>query len=174
MHRSNLRGVYASVSLANLAWDENQERAIDRIAASGKAAKLGVSLWKAKYMLEVRCYHDAHELLLVLYRRRYRRDDDVTANAMVEQALVEYISPHCRRCLGKGELVADEVLVMCDVCAGSRMHRYGDAERARRMRLSYSVTRASGHKLVWLHDLIGDEDRKVNERLNVELERASA
>lgn len=174
MIRSNLRGVYASVSLANLAWDENQERAIDRIAASGKAAKLGVYLWKSRYMLEVAAYHRAHDLLLVLYRRRYARDSITVAKAMVEQAMLEYIYPQCRACLGKGERMVDEVLVMCDVCAGSRVHKYKDAERSRRMQISYSITRASGHKLAWLHDRITDEDRQVNERLNIELERDCA
>lgn len=167
---SNLREAYAATALAGLGWDDNAEKAIDRVAASGKATALGVFLWKAKYQLESRAYQSAIKEALSLYMKRYR-DSRGTAERLVDQAMREYIAPACRLCSGRGEMVLDELKVICATCEGSKTHRFTDTERATAMQLSYALTKHCAFKIKWLLGLFGDEDKRVNYILNIELER---
>jgi hypothetical protein len=167
---SNLRESYAATSLAGLGWDENQEKAIDRVAASGKASALGVCLWKSKYMLEGDAYRKAHKALLVIFQARYA-DEYFVAGALVGQAMREYIAPQCTACNGEGERMVNDGRVVCDFCSGSKTHRYSDTERAKLMQISYGTTKASAHKIRWLLEFMESEDRIVNHQLNIELER---
>ena len=167
---ANLRETLAATAYSGLGWDENREKAIDRVAASGKADRLGLTLWKAKYMLESSAYIAAHNELMAIYRKRYR-DNQTVASAIVEQALREYLSPACRACRGVGEMMVNERRVICEACGGSSIHRYGDQERAKTMKISYSLTKASSHKLQWLSGLLQGADKRVNYCLNMELGR---
>lgn len=168
----NLRESYASCALAGLGWDANHEKAIDRVAASGKASALGVALWKTKYLIEAAEYRKAQALLLTRYLARYTGDSALLAEAIVDQALHEYIAPQCRACNGEGESMLGERRIVCESCAGSKVHRFTDTERAGRMQISYGMTRMSAHKLKWLIGFMEGEDATVNFQLNVELERA--
>jgi hypothetical protein len=168
---ANLRESYAATGYASLEWSELGEKAIDRVAASGKCSKLGVSLWKAKFLLESAAYQKAQRELLLVYKTRYFHDDQIIGEALVSQALVEYIAPQCRVCNGEGERIVNDLKVVCEACSGSKMHRYSDKERALRMQMSYGRTKASAHKLRWLLNFMQDEDRTVNLQMNVELER---
>lgn len=167
---ANLRESLAATAYAGLAWDENTEKAIDRVAASGKADPLGLLLWKARYMLESVAYAAAQQELLRIYRKRYRDNPTVSA-AIVGQAMREYINPACRACQGRGEMRGGQRIIVCPACNGTKIHRYGDAERARLMAISYGLTKASSHKLQWLAGLLNGVDKRVNYCLNVELER---
>ena len=167
---SNLREAYAATALAGLGWDENKEKAIDRVAAAGKADAFGILLWRSKYMLESVAYAQARNQLLNLYRKRYR-DNTAVSVAMVEQGLREYLAPACRVCRGVGDMLVNERLVVCEACGGCKIHRYSDSERARTMKLSFALVKASSHKLRWLLELLGTSDKRVNMVMNVELER---
>lgn len=169
---TNLREAFAVTALASLEWDENRERAIDRVAASGKAGELGLLLWKAKYQLEVDSYRRAQKALVEIYGKRYR-DSPTVAAAFVGQAMREYLSPSCRACHGVGEYVVNDRRIVCETCGGSKIHRYSDEERARTMQVSYGLTKAGAHKLRWLLGLMGAEDSAVNFELNIQLERCN-
>jgi len=168
---ANLREPYAASSLASLAWSETQEKAIDRVAASGRASTLGVALWKARYMLEADAYLLARSLLRLMYIKRYRSDSLLVVDAFVNQALIEFTATPCVECNGTGERMVDDHLLICNVCSGSRLRRYSDQERARCMRLSYAITQAFGYKLRWLLETMQSEDAAVNRQMNIELER---
>ena len=167
---ANLREAYAATGMAGLGWDANTEKAIDRVAAAGKADALGLLLWKAKYMLESVAYAQARNTLLAAYSKRYR-DNMTVAVAMVEQGLREYLAPVCRTCRGVGEMMVAERRVVCESCGGSKIHRYGDQERARTMQISYALVKQSGHKLRWILELLGSADKSVNHAMCIELER---
>lgn len=168
---SNLREAYAGTALASLEWSELRERAVDRVAAAGKADPFGIKLWRAKYLLESSAYLALQKELLTIYQNRYR-DNATVSQALVQQALHEFLAPACRDCAGRGEMLFDERLIVCETCKGSKIHRYSDEERARTMNISYAVTKKSQHKIRWVLEFMGTHDRKVNGVLSYELERA--
>jgi hypothetical protein len=167
---SNLREAFSATALANLDWSEIQEKAIDRVAASGKATTLGISLWKARYQLESRAYQTALKQALEAFCKRYR-DRNAVAEQIVAQAMREYIDSCCKTCNGVGEMVINDLRVVCDACAGSKVHRYSDRERAERMTVSYAIVKHSVHKINWLLGQFYDEDRRLNYLMCWELER---
>lgn len=170
---ANLREALVATSLASFAWADS-ERAIDRVAASGKCPRLGVDLWKARYMLEARAYHDARKGLIVMYRERYIRERLDIVERLVDQGLHEFLSPFCKACLGAKEMMVGELKVMCGVCMGVGVKKYTDEERASCMGLSYGLTKRLAHKLRWLNGEMQALDKEVNIQLNIELERERA
>lgn len=167
---SNLREAYSHVSFASLEWNENTERAVDRVAAAALANPLGLLLWKAKYLLESDAYRRAQTALGEIYGKRYRDVPTVRA-ALVGQALREFLAPSCRTCHGVGEHMLEDRRVVCETCGGSKIHRYTDQERAGTMQLSYALTKHCAHKLQWLLGVMGAEDSKVNAEMCRQLER---
>lgn len=168
---SNLREPYAATAMAGLAWSAEQEKAIDRVAAAGTTDVLGLMLWKSKYMLESAAYAQARKRILEIYRNRYSRDSVEVSGALVDQVLREYLAPACRGCRGVGEMMVGERRVICEACAGSKIHNYGNEERARTMQISYGLVKILSHKLQWLLGLLNDSDARVNYQMNIELER---
>lgn len=168
---ANLRESLASTGMANLSWDEDYERAIDRVAACGKCESLGVDLWKARYMLEVSAYHRCRWELLKRVLARYKHEDRGIAQKLVDQALIEFIASFCPTCGGAREIMLNELRVLCDTCGGSGVRRYSDYDRCRMMQISYRRYQSLQHKLSWIQRVIEDSEKSVNYRLNVELER---
>jgi hypothetical protein len=168
---SNLREAYAATALANLGWDENHEKAIDRVAASGKCSPLGLAFWKARYMLESSAYQEARKGLIILYKERYVNEDHPIAVKVVEQCLHEYLSPFCQACKGARELVVNELKITCPACSGAGVKRYADEDRARAMQLSYGLTKRLAHKFRWVLQEINSMDREVNSMMMQQLER---
>jgi hypothetical protein len=105
-------------------------------------------------------------------RERYPRDNTSLTEALVGQALVEYLATQCAACAGIGERMIEDKRIVCEVCQGTRLHRYSDMERSRRMQISYGLTKASAHKLQWLSGVIEGQDSEANRRMAIELERA--
>lgn len=159
---SDLREAYSATSLASLEWDENREKAIDRVAAAGKASPLGIAIWKSKYMLESRAYSDAIRLLTAWYREKYNREQSWLAEKIAEQCLYEFIFDFCASCQGAGEVVIEDLKVSCGTCQGSRVRRHSNSERASRMKISWSLTKALTHKLQRTICKVFEEDRTVN------------
>jgi len=167
----DLRESLAGTVLASLEWSEIAEKAIDRVAASGKAHALGLSLWKAKYQLEVSSYHDARGGLIRLFRAKYPSETPEIAVACVDEALHEWLGPACKACLGARELVSEALRVVCSRCNGSGLERYSDVQRAKRMQLSVGRVHKLARRLQWLAGELGSLDRAVNSVLCEELER---
>jgi hypothetical protein len=167
----DLREAYASTALASLEWSEERERAVDRVAAAGRADPLGVLLWKAKYQLESKAYQDAHKTLVAQFRARYCSETAEIADRCVYEALSEFMGPACQDCNGARELIVADLRIECEACNGTGIRRYTDFERARRMEISLSRVRVLSGKLRWLACELGSLDRAVNSVLNEELER---
>jgi hypothetical protein len=165
----DLREALAATSLASLEWDENREKAVDRVAASGKASSLGVNLWKARYMLESPAYKMAIKGLIEHYRARYVSEDIGIAQMVVEQVLSEYLASFCSTCNGSRELIINELKVTCDTCRGSGLKRYSDLERAGMMKMSLQRVKSLTRKMQWLMGEISSMDRAVNMVLMSEL-----
>ena len=166
-----MREALASTSLAGLGWSEDRERAVDRVAASGKAPTLGLQIWKARYMLESKAYQDAIKGLTAHYLARYRAEQPDIARMVVEEVLSEFMGPSCVSCNGARELVEGDLRVTCESCGGTGLRRYSDAERASRMKLSYARVKSLSHKFQWIMGELGGMDRTVNEIIAWELER---
>ena len=152
-------------------WDENREKAIDRVAASGKCSPLGLAFWKARYQLEAKAYQDARKGLIALYKERYRREEHPIVIKVIEQCLHEYLSPFCDSCKGAREMVLDDLRVTCPACDGAGVKRYSDEDRARAMQLSYGMTKRLAHKIRWVLGEIHSMDREVNSVMAEQLER---
>lgn len=168
---ANLREALAATSVASLEWSEERERAVDRVAASGRAPALGVQLWKARYMLEAKAYQDARRGLIRLFLERHPAEKPSIAEKCVDEALSEFLGPACSSCSGARELVTENLRVVCEACGGSGLRRYTDWERASRMQISLQWVRTLSRKLSWLAGELGSLDRAVNSVISDELER---
>lgn len=167
----NLREAYSATALASLEWSEERERAVDRVAAAGKASPLGLSLWKARYMLESSAYQSSKAGLTALYRVRYSREEPRVVAAVIEQCLHEYLSPFCLTCNGTKAVMVEELKAVCPGCHGSGIRRYADEDRAGTMQLSYGLVKRLAHKMRWLLGEMQGMDRDVNKVLAEQLER---
>lgn len=168
---TNLREAYASTALASLEWSEERERAIDRVAAAGKCSRLGVDLWKARYMLESKAYQDCSEGLRLHYLNRYKAESQGIAERIVSECLHEFLGPVCLVCSGRRELIAGDLKITCAECDGSGLRRYSDVDRARHMQLSLEYVLVLSRKIGWLMNELFELDRSVNAVLAEELER---
>lgn len=168
---ANLREAVAATAYASLKWTPEWERAIDRVAASGKVDALGLRLWKAKYMLESQAYLDARVRMQGRYLKRWPKCPPWMKLKIIEQCLAEYIAPQCVACRGAKEMIVGEKRVICEKCEGSGARRYSDGDRARAMRVSH----AEAVRHMSIFDCITDEisfmDSEVNKNLVIELER---
>jgi hypothetical protein len=167
----NLREAYANTHHASLEWSEERERAIDRVAAAGRCSRIGMDLWKARYMLESQSYQDCAGSLLLQFQARYKAESQTIARKCVDEALHEFLGPECAMCSGAGEIMAGELKVTCHVCEGSKLRLYTDIDRARHMELSLGMVRKLAGKLAWLMRQMHDMDRAVSAVMAWELER---
>jgi hypothetical protein len=169
---NNLRYAYAATSHAGLGWDETQEKAVDRVAAAGRASYLQANIWKACYLAEDRATLAAVRGLTHAYLARYKNDNAGIALKIVAQALHEYIYRQCKTCSGRGEMRGALLVKVCEACSGTGIHRFDDdADRARRMGVSKRQAELCGHKISWVYKRISEEDSDMNRIMIDELER---
>jgi predicted RNA-binding Zn-ribbon protein involved in translation (DUF1610 family) len=166
-----LKEAYAGTGFASLEWTDEWERAIDKVAASGKIDPLGVLIWKAKYLLEAKAYQDAITGLTARYRHRYKPELPGMAQKLVEQALSEFLGPVCQTCQGTASRMLEGLKVMCPTCGGTTLKRYTDEERSGRMQLSLGLVKRMSSRLSWLAGELGGLDREVGRLMAIELER---
>jgi hypothetical protein len=145
---------------------------VDRVAAAGRCSRLGIDLWKARYMLESKAYQDAFKSLVGAYLQRYKAESQGIAEKCVSEALHEFLGPFCISCGGARELVVEELRVTCESCQGSGLRSYTNVDRAHAMQLSLARIKSLNHKLGWLMAELHDLDRAVNSVIAAELERA--
>jgi hypothetical protein len=115
----------------SLVWDENQEKAVDRVVAIAYAARnneLGAALLRVEAL-------DAAALRKVnlLVVRRLNHKHRITrgfAGRMVLAVMQECLHPGCVYCGGKGETHREaEIITICTICNGSGLHRFTDGDR---------------------------------------------
>lgn len=167
----NLRESFASTHHANLDWNPNHERAIDKVAASGLCDELGVLLWKAKYMSESEAYKKARRILINLHSQRFVHVAMGLVDAIVEQCMREYVGDMCPWCKGAKEIIAAERRVACDACGGHGVKRFTDNERAVGMKVALGHIKRMGRQFEFLHGEINKQDSAVNGELIKQLER---
>lgn len=166
MSIANLREGYAATHHANLEWEPDHERAIDKVAASGLCDALGVLLWKAKYMLESEAYKSAQKELEKRVKDKFAKEAGLVCDKLAEQTLREYISDRCRTCNGARELIVQQRRIVCEVCLGDGIRRYTDFERARSMSLALGRVKTLQRHLTWASDLILTLDGQVNRAMH--------
>ena len=118
-----------STVASSLEWDENAERAVDRVTAialSARRNELG------SVMLRVEALDDASlRKAVLLVARRLNHQFRITrgfAERMAVAAVQEYMQPGCITCGGTGS-VTQGVVMVCIRCDGSGFRRYSDADR---------------------------------------------
>lgn len=162
----------AATGYASLQWNPDWERAVDRVAAGGKVDVLGLSLWKARYMLEVGAYHDARQRMMERYPKRWPKMPYRLMAGVIDQCLHEYLAPFCRVCLGAKEMIIDKKRVLCSKCEGSGLRRYSDSDRARGMKCSLvEIAKKAAPKFECIMGELTWMDAEVNRQMVAELER---
>jgi len=124
-------GLICCTIASSLAWNENQEQAVDRVMAislSSKHNELGSLMLRTEAMDE----QSTRKVILMIVRKlnhKYR----ITrghAERMAVSLLQECLHPHCQSCGGRGELFNDGKSVLtCTHCVGSGLRRYTDTDR---------------------------------------------
>jgi hypothetical protein len=116
---------------SSLAWDDNQERAVDRMTAIGVAARrneLGAALLRVESLDE-----SALRKVILLVTRRLNHRHRIArgfAEKMAGAILQEFLNPHCPACGGKREIHLDgHPVIACHACSGSGTRRYTDTAR---------------------------------------------
>jgi len=168
---SNLREAYAGTGRASLEWNPDAERSIDRVAAAGKANRLGLDIWKCRYGLEAQALRDAISGLAVVYMIRYPRSEIDIAERVCNQVMSEYLAQFCTTCMGKREVIFGELRTACTSCAGSGIGRYSNEARARMMQISYGKVKMLSSRMQWLYNHVSTQDKNVNAAMSCELER---
>jgi len=171
---ANLRESLASTHHASLVWSPERERAIDKVAASGRCDELGVLLWKTKYMFESAAREKAEKIILEMMFKRFNFHTALLLVKAMEQAFREWLEDQCEVCGGRGHVMAGEVRIVCESCDGSRARHYTDTKRAQLMQLPMGHVEKLCSKrgpMTWTLDLMRTRDRKVNLEMNMQLER---
>jgi hypothetical protein len=117
--------VASDVHSANLAWDENYQKAIDRITALGMTDALGAELLRFKYANDRAA--GARALHLLAHKAKFALKVELSyARSLAKAAIKEFLIDACDKCNGTGVIGRDK----CSKCDGSGVKRYSDGERA--------------------------------------------
>lgn len=93
---------------------------------------LGAALWRILDDHDAIAYQRALQLLVLRVRPRGGHHGRSIYAKICRQVLNEWLDNKCRRCAGRGYMVAEnEVKSTCTVCDGTRLRRPSDAERMR-------------------------------------------
>ena len=159
-----MRESLAATHHANLQWNQ-EERAIDKVAASGLCDELGILLWKAKYMLETAAYRNAELRLKEKVKEQFKREASLICDKVTEQGLREYLSDRCKACLGAKEMIVGSKRITCEACSGFGIRRFTDFERARAMSLSLGRVKTLQRHFNWLSSQIWTLDDLVGRQI---------
>jgi hypothetical protein len=117
--------VASDVHSANLAWDENYQKAIDRITALGMTDALGAELLRFKYANDRAS--GTRALHLLAHKAKFALKVELSyARSLAKAAIKEYLIDACEKCHGTGVIGRDK----CSKCDGSGVKKYSDSERA--------------------------------------------
>ena len=174
---ANLREVSGlSCVSPNLGMSEWSERAIDRVAAMGMAARdsmLGVEVFRWAYAGDIRAGMRLCRLLIVRLLVKHPEAGG-SAEGVARQAMREFSDWACPVCGGrKEEVLANGVRITCDIdggCGGTGLRKYSNGERSR----GSGVGRWTPQSNDWLDfclDLVRRGDSIANVSINLQLER---
>lgn len=129
----NVRELVGTALLSTHLETRPYESAIDRVGALGRATDLGRALYHWGYAGDETSLRSAYKHLLRKAQRKvkvYRHHKEFPILERVcKMVLFEWRFPLCHSCGGAGELVTDQLRVICQTCSGSGKKRYSDEER---------------------------------------------
>jgi len=122
--------IAGDVRSTNLAWNEREEKAIDRITALGMTDHLGAALYRFKYGSDAAAGKRA--LALLAHKAKCSLGVELRyATKLATACLKEFACDACANCNGTGVLLAGARYDKCGKCDGSGVKRYSDGERER-------------------------------------------
>lgn len=160
-----MRESLAATHHANLQWNPDTERAIDKVAASGLCDELGLLLWKWRYMDEKPAERKAIEGLSFKVAERFKNEMALNCYKIAKQGVNEYKLSYCSKCNGARELIAGNLRIICEACAGQGIRRWTDFERARAMSLSLGRVKTLQRHFNWLSSQIWTLDDLVGRQI---------
>jgi hypothetical protein len=121
---------YASdVRSSNLAWNEREVKAIDRLTAMGLSDQLGAALFRFKFGSDVAAGKRA--LHLLAHKAKCNLGVELSyATKLATACLKEFVLDNCVPCNGSGLILNGARYDKCAKCDGSGVKRYSDTERA--------------------------------------------
>lgn len=164
---------------SNLKMAEWSERAIDRVAALGKAgaiSPLGEHVFRWLYGGDPYSAVTVQEILVAaLYGNLGHRLSTDEALAVARYAMFEFSGGRCRTCEGArvAELANGEIIV-CHVCVGSGLAKVTNEARARGMGVDRREYRRMEGPLEMALDWLREADRLTNAAVGRELGRSRA
>lgn len=137
--------IASDVHSSNLAWNENHQKAIDRITALGMTDALGAELLRFKYA------NDRHAgtraLHLLAHKAKFALKVELSyARTLARAAIKEYLIDGCEKCNGTGIVKDAGHASSCTKCGGTGVKRYSDSERALAAGLPVDSWRAHAKK----------------------------
>lgn len=119
-----------STMASSLAWDDTNERAVDRVTAIGMAAKkneIGAA------MLRVEALDESALRRVILLSIRNLNHKHRISRGMAERislaVLREHLQQSCSCCGGIGEIKVSDVVSICPECLNTGRRRYTDSDR---------------------------------------------
>lgn len=121
---------YASdVRSSNLAWNEREEKSIDRLTAMGLSDPLGAALFRFKFGSDAAAGKRAIHLLSHKAKCNLRVELSY-AQKLATACIKEFVLDNCVPCNGAGLLLNGARYDKCSKCDGSGVKRHSDSERA--------------------------------------------
>ncbi|MDE1139956.1 MAG: hypothetical protein PW999_09935 [Paraburkholderia tropica] len=122
--------IASDVRSSNLAWNEREQKAIDRITALGLTDHLGAALFRFKYGSDAASGKRA--LSLLAHKAKCSLGVELSYATMLATAcLKEWVLDNCIHCNGTGLILSGARYDKCTKCDGSGVKCYSDGERER-------------------------------------------
>lgn len=121
--------IASDVRSSNLAWNDREQKAIDRITALGLTDQLGAALFRFKYGSDAAAGKRA--LHLLAHKSAQRLKVELSYARMLSTAAIkEWLIDACETCNGTGIVPGVGRHDKCSKCDGSGVKRHSDTERA--------------------------------------------
>lgn len=121
--------IASDVRSSNLAWNEREQKSIDRITALGLSDRLGAALFRFKYGADAFAGKKAVHLLAHKITCNFGFVQTYAAK-LAEACIKEFVLDNCVTCNGTGLVMSAGHSDKCPKCGGSGVKRYTDTERA--------------------------------------------
>jgi hypothetical protein len=121
---------YASdVRSSNLAWNEREIKAIDRLTAMGLSDQLGAALFRFKFGSDSAAGKRA--LHLLAHKAKCNLGVELSyAQKLATACIKEWVLDNCVHCNGTGLILNGARYDQCGKCKGSGVKFHSDSERA--------------------------------------------
>ena len=120
--------IASDVRSSNLAWNEREEKAIDRITALGLTDHLGAALFRFKFGSDAAAGKRALHLLAHKVTCNFGFAQTY-ATKLATACIKEFVLDGCPACNGAGTVLSGARYEPCRKCEGSGVKYYSDTER---------------------------------------------